>query len=421
MPQLTEIIGQPLLDVQSKVIGKIVEIVVSSGDPLPIVAAFKIKSTDFVTFVPASHVTVGKSGAPIVLSCPMDNVAAYPIREDDFSLVNDVLNKEIVDIHDCTVVKVQDVRLEPVGDGTLTILGVEPEHGGWAERLGLTGAMNALGKLINRPTTSVPFIPWNDVESLPIYNANEPIRLRIPYQKLAKLHPSDLGEILNQLDSGHRKRILESLDLETAAEALSEADEDVQVQTLQELDGERAADILEEMPADEAADVLGDMDEARRGDLLGRMNPEDREDVVELLEYHDQSAGGMMTSEYVAIPSTFSARKTIETLRGLEPDAETIYYIYVVDLDECLVGVISLRDLIVALPDARVEEFMIRKVRCVPLDADIDDVAHAFEKYKLLALPVVDGEGRIQGIITVDDTLEQLLPPDWRKRFPRRA
>ncbi len=138
--------------------------------------------------------------------------------------------------------------------------------------------------------------------------------------------------------------------------------------------------------------------------------------MEELLEYHDKTAGGLMTNEYVAIRQDLTAQQTIEELRALEPEAETIYYVYVTDQAEKLVGVISLRDLIIAKPEQNVSGFMITKVHKVHLDADVEEVAHKFERYKLLALPVVDEEDCLQGIITIDDTLEQLLPPDWRRR-----
>jgi len=149
---------------------------------------------------------------------------------------------------------------------------------------------------------------------------------------------------------------------------------------------------------------------------LSRMNIEEREDVQELLEYHDETAGGLMTNEYVAISQEMTAQQTIEQLRALEPEAEITYSVYVVDTEEKLAGVITLRDLIVAPPETRIAEFMRAKVRSVLLDATVEEVAHKFERYKLLALPVVNADGCLQGIITIDDTLEQLLPPDWRRR-----
>ena len=148
-----------------------------------------------------------------------------------------------------------------------------------------------LGRLLHFAPSHGSFIPWNDVESLPTHNAGDPIKLKISHEKLSKLHPADIGEILNQMDPAHRKEVLDSLDLETAAGALAEADDDVQVAALQHMDEERAADILEEMGADEAADVLGDMDRLHRDDLLGRMDAEDREEVEELLRVPRRDGG----------------------------------------------------------------------------------------------------------------------------------
>jgi Mg2+ transporter MgtE len=287
-------------------------------------------------------------------------------------------------------------------------------------RMGIEGALNSIQRLFGKGSEMSHFIKWDDVASLPTHNAGEPIRLKFSHDKLAQLHPADIGQILNQMDPADRNEILQGLDVETAAEALAEAEDDVQVKALQTLDEERAADILEEMPADEAADVLGDLDAARRKELLGHMEDEERCDVEELLEYRDETAGGMMTNEFVAITQDLTAAETIATIRRLSPDAETIYYIYVTDPDEHLTGVISLRDLIVAEPETLVSQFMIRKTVSVRVDAHLQEVAHQFERYKLLALPVIDKEDKLVGIITVDDTLEQILPDNWRKRPTRR-
>jgi magnesium transporter len=416
MNYLTQLIGKRVVDEAGEPFGKLVEVVVTPGDPLPVVAAFQVRTSDGAMFVPAEALDLPPGAKELPLNRPVTRVQPYQIREEDFSLVRDVLDKQIVDIHDYRVVRVNDVRLELMRDGRLALMGVDAGAAGILRRLGLEGAVTGLGRLLHLAPAGAPLIPWSDVEAFPVHNAGDPLRLRIPYEKLSKLHPADIGDILNQLDPAQRREVLETLDVETAAEALAEADEDVQVHALQHLDEERAADILEEMPADEAADVLGDMDRGHREDLLGRMEAEWREDVEDLLPYGDKTAGGLMTTEYVAIPRDYSAQRTIEALRELEPEAETIYYVYVVDKEERLVGVISLRDLIVARPEAVIADFMITKTRSVPLDATIAEVAHTFERYKLLALPVVDSEKRLQGIITIDDTLEQLLPPDWRRR-----
>ena len=416
MEYLTQLIGKTVLDTDGERFGKLAEVVVSPTEPLPFVAAYQVKTEDGALFIPWDALNVGTDSREFRLRRPVPEIQPYQIGAQDFSLVRDVLDKQIVDVHDYRVVRVNDVRLEMLPNGRLALLGVDPGVRGLLRRIGVDHLLGSLGRILHFATPADTFIAWNDVESLPTHNAGEPLKLKVSHEKIAKLHPADIGDILNQMDPAHRRDVLESLDVETAAEALAEADEDVQVQALQHLDQELAADILEEMPADEAADVLGDMDKAHRDQLLGKMEAEWREDVEELLEYHDKTAGGLMTNEYVAIRQDQTAQQTIEHLRALEPEAETIYYLYVTDKDEKLVGVISLRDLLIAPPDRLVADFMIVKVRKVRLDADVEEVAHKFERYKLLALPVVDGDDILQGIITIDDTLEQLLPPDWRRR-----
>lgn len=416
MEYLTQLIGKTVLDAEGERFGKLAEVVVSPDEALPLVAAYQVKTEDGALFVPWDALTLRADAREFSLSRPVPRIRPYQINAQDFSLVRDVLDKQIVDVHDYRVVRVNDIRLEQLPNGRLALIGVDPGVRGILRRLGVDHLLNSAARVLRLGTAGDTFIAWNDVESLPTHNAGEPLKLKVSHEKIARLHPADIGDILNQMDPAHRRDVLEALDVETAADALAEADEAVQVQALQALDGELAADILEEMPADEAADVLGDMNRVRREELLRRMDADDREDVEELLEYGDKTAGGLMTNEYVAIAQGYTAQQTIDHLRSLEPEAETIYYVYVIDADERLVGVISLRDLIVAPPDRPVAEFMIPKVRSVPLDADVEAVAHKFERYKLLALPVVDEEKRLQGIITIDDTLEQLLPPDWRRR-----
>jgi magnesium transporter len=417
MLYLTQILGKTVLHPDGERFGRIAEVVVTPGEPLPTVAAYQVKTTDGAVFLPAEAFPIsGGEAREYTLKRPVTEIPPYHIQANDFSLVRDVLDKQIVDVEDYRVVRVNDIRLERVPGGNLALFGVDAGVRGLMRRLGIEGAVEKIGKALHRTPSAGQLIAWASVESLPTHNGSEPLKLKVSYDKIAQLHPSEIGEILDQMDPASRRAVIEHLDVETAAEALAEADEAVQVSVLQQIDEEHAADILEEMPADDAADVLGDMDAAHRESLLEHMEAEDREDVEELLTYHDKTAGGLMTNEFIAIRQDVTAQATIEKLREMEPDAETIYYLYVTDAAERLVGVISLRDLIIAKPAAVVTDFMITNVRCLPVTADVEEVARTFERYKLLALPVVDDEDRLQGIITIDDTLEQLLPPDWRKR-----
>ena len=422
MEYVSQLVGKPVLDVEGEQFGTVTEVVIRPHQPVPIAAAFQVKTEDGALFLPYSALQIDVEHHAFRLRTKQSLVQPYMPQPEDFSLIRDVLDKQIVNIHDYRVVRVNDIRLAPIQNGTeLALVGVDTGLRGLVRRMGLEPAVDGLSRLFHVKTGTHHFIPWNDVESLPTHNAGDPIKLKFSHEKLSKLHPADIGNILNQLDPADRHEVLDTLDVEIAAEALSEAEDEVQASTLSSMDAERAADILEEMPADEAADVLGDLRKDQRETILQHMDAEEREDVRELLSYPDETAGGLMTNEFVALREEFTAEETIDHLRRLCPDAETIYYIYVTDPEERLTGVISLRDLIIARPETKIADFMITNVRSVHVEASVEEVAHLFERYKLLALPVIDHDNELLGIITVDDTLEQILPDGWRRRGGRRS
>jgi len=191
------------------------------------------------------------------------------------------------------------------------------------------------------------------------------------------------------------------------------------VSVIEHMDAERASDILEGMPPDEVANILTELPEEKAERLLSLMQKEEAEDVKELLGYEEGTAGGLMTTEYVAVSETLTSQQCIEELRRLEPDAESIYYVFVVDGEEHLRGVLSLRDLIVAQPDTPISSIMIRDVIAVRLDDGVQEVAAVLSKYNLLAVPVVDDEFCIRGLVTVDDALDAVLPETVKRRLPR--
>jgi magnesium transporter len=194
---------------------------------------------------------------------------------------------------------------------------------------------------------------------------------------------------------------------------------DTQVEVLEDLEPARAADILEEMSPDDAADLVADLSDRSRDEILALMEADEAAEVRDLLSFPEDSAGGLMTTELVAMPEGMTAAQAIERLRELEPDAETIYYVYVVDSDNRLVGVLSLRDLIVAQPDTAISEVMIKEPVAVGVLEPAESVAETIAHYNLLAIPVVDNDGRLAGIVTVDDAIDTVAPSAWRRRLPR--
>jgi Mg2+ transporter MgtE len=261
------------------------------------------------------------------------------------------------------------------------------------------------------------YIDWEDVD--PVERTIASVKLRVPHQGLAELHPADLATIIDQLSRSDRVGVIASLDDEAAADAIGEMEPETQVDILEDLEPARAADILEEMDPDEAADLVADLSDESREEILGLMEKEEADEVQELMTYAEDTAGGIMTTEFVAVPATLTAAQTIDRLRELEPDAETIYYVYVTDSDERLVGVLSLRDLIVSKPDVVISQFMFDEPVAVRTGASQEEVTEVVARYNLLAVPVVDEEGRLEGIVTVDDAIDTLMPQPSKRRLPR--
>jgi magnesium transporter len=260
-------------------------------------------------------------------------------------------------------------------------------------------------------------IPWHLVE--PLDSSGASVRVAVPRTKLALLHPADIADIVEEMAADERRAVFEQLDVATAAEALSEVEPEMQASIVRDLDEERAADILEEMAPDEAADLLQDLSQERRDELVELMEKDEKHDVEELLTYDEESAGGIMTTDFISLPAEFTSQQAIERLRELQPDPELTYYLYVVDGQGRLDGVISLRDLVVSKPEARLTEVMDPHVLKVEATTPKEEVASLIAKYDLLALPVVDARRKLLGTVTVDDVVEIMLPRGWKKRSSR--
>ena len=414
MLYLSQVIGRPVRDRQGEPIGRIADLIVAIGDRYPPVTGLVVATGRRKIFLPWSDVGTFDAGG-VTLDTRTIDIGKFRQRPNELLLFQDLQDKQIVDIDGRKVVRVNDLRLDEI-EGRLHLVAVDVGPAGLLRRLGLEGPFRTLARNLDLPLPE-RYIDWEDVD--PLESSIASIRLRIPHGGLRQLHPADLASIIDQLAPRDRAGILAALDDERAADAIEEMEPDTQVEVMEDLEPERAADILEEMSPDDAADLIADLSAAARAEILPLMEKEEAEEVRELLGYPEDSAGGIMTTEYVAIPASLTAAETIERLRELEPDAETIYYIYVVDDDGRLVGVLSLRDLIVARPEMRVSDFMYPEPVAVRALADQEEVAQVVARYNLLAVPVVDDEGRLLGIVTVDDAIDTVLPSGWKHRLPR--
>ena len=410
MLYLSQVLNRPILDLDGERVATIKDVIVRLGEEdHPPVMGFvaRYRRRDF--FLSRWRIAEFKEHGARLNSDILD-LRPFQRREGEVLLARDVLDKQLIDVDGKRVVRVNDVQLIEAG-GEFRVTGADVSLQGLWRRLMPAGFVGS-----NRP---VEVLDWADVGYLATGAGG--VRLKSSADKLSRLHPVEIARLAEALSYHHGTEIVESLDDETAAETLEEMSAEDQARIIGEMDEERAADILELMSPDEAADVLGDLPEEKAEDLLNRMEDEEQAEVAELLPYEDDTAGGLMTTEFVTLPRNLTVAEALARLREMAETPNMIYYLYVVEEEGSwrLSGVIALRSLILADPDAPLEEVMRGDFQTAHPDDSAREVAEKIAEYNLLALPVVDEAGDILGIITVDDAMEMLLPKNWRQRLPR--
>ena len=422
---LTEILGAEVIDVRQRRTGAVRDLTVRVQEPYPVVTGLVVSRSRQLT-IPWSEVrTFAAATREVALRSTREDIERHEANPDDVWLARDVMDKQVVDTDGRRVVRVNDLQLGEISGGLL-LVGADIGIRGILRRLGLEGLAKGAARLVRRDLPMV-LVSWEVVAPLhPAPDAVHPVnddavRLRISGSRIAKLHPADIADIVEDLGAKERKTVFDTLTEEIAADTLEEMELEDQVSVIEHMDVERASDILEEMPPDEVADILTELPKEQAERLLSLMEHEEARDVQELLAYAEDTAGGLMTTEYVAVRDQLTAQDCIDELRRMEPNAESIYYVFVIDYDEHLRGVLSLRDLIVAQPGTPISSIMIRDVITVRLGDSAEEVAAVLSKYNLLAVPVVDDEFRIQGLVTVDDALDAVLPESVKRKLPSRA
>lgn len=407
---LSEIIKKPVFDGTGKKIGRLKDAIVSSEVSYPIIKAIIVDKTDKKTItIPYNYIdSIGKETK---LKTSLDEIIEYKIQNTDIRLWEDVLDRQVVDIEDKKVRRVNDIKISR-SNGYYHIIGVDIGFYGILKRLGLESIAKPM-----RVKSNENIIAWAEIDTL--NQDYSKLKLKVPKQSIKKLHPADIAEIVDQLGLNESLNILNSLDDEAAADTLEEVSPERQAYLLEGMDSQRAAEILDEMDPDDAADVLGDLSEEKAEELLDLLEPKESKDIRILLKYPENTAGGIMTTEYACIEQDLTVGEVMKQLREIAKDVETIYYVYIVSKDGELTGVVSLRDILLADTDKKISEVMITPVISADILEDQEEVAQKIAKYNLLALPVVEDENKLKGIITVDDAIDIVLPVAWKKRVPR--
>jgi len=234
------------------------------------------------------------------------------------------------------------------------------------------------------------------------------LRLNISTKPLEDMHPADLADIVEELSPDERSALIEAIDPEAAAEALSEVEPEIQAQILESLETERAADIIEEMEPDEAADVLAELEQETSEEILEEMETEPKTEVQELLEYEEDTAGGLMTTNYIALHENATVADALGALRGNEEMLDTLTTLFLIDQDERLKGALPVPRVFLASPETPLKSLASDEIISVAVEEESKRVTEIFDKYNLLTLPVVDEEGRLAGVVTADDVISVL-------------
>ena len=332
--------------------------------------------------------------------------------ENGLLLVENILDKQIVDLNGRKLVRVNDVRLATLPAGTFAIavdIGIE----GLLRRIGIASFIKSILNIFN---INIPakFILWDDVQA--IDNSNLNIRLSKSYAKLHTLHPSDIADILEDMGKKSSMSVFSALDEEKAADVLEELETQTQIHIIENLPVNKAADVLEKMPADEAADIIDELEDEKAEILLKEMDSESSQEVRDLLEYDDDLVGSIMTTDFLSFSATMTVAEVLVELRAKKPESAELYNMFVIEDNEELIGSFNLRDLVVAEPNISVSQIMKAEPVCLFDDQKTRAVAELVSKYNLLAVPVVDRKNLLQGMVVVDDVVEDLINERRTKR-----
>lgn len=409
MLHATELLGAETYDVGGNFVGRVTELFIEPADQPNRVARMLLGRGKFQPLVARyDHVAFV---APGTVRLNVDEKALEPYRPNEawLAVQKDLLDQQIIDTSGHKVVRVNDIDLAEQRTNSTVELRVTQVD------VGLTGAVRRLlqglasPSLIRRIQQKLParLIRWefvNLIEPDPLRR----IKLRITHQKLERLHPADLADIMEELSPAERQAIINSLDEQTAAEALAELDARLTTQIVEKLGPEKAADIIEEMEPDQAADVLAELPPETSREVLQEMPGEEAQEVRALLRFEENTAGGMMNTQFVFVGETALRDEVVEWIRTQDVNPEQLDTIFLIDAEAKLSGSVPLGRLLLAAPNQPMIGLKSEALVSVRTEAEDKEVFELFDKYNLRSLAVVDERGRPVGAITVDDVVSRL-------------
>lgn len=405
----TELLGGEAYDVRGNFVGRVRDLFIEPADQPNRVARYLLDRGKYLPLL-ANYTQIAFIAPGVIkLNVEERELEHYQPNEAWLAVRKDLLDQQIIDTGGRKVFRVNDIDLTEQRANGIVELRVEDVD------VGLTGAARRLLQGIASPgvirriqkTLPTRQIRWelvNLIEPDPLRR----VKLRITHQKLEKMHPADLADIMEELSPTERQSIIASLDEQTAAEALAELDSRLTSQIVEKLDPERAAEIIEEMEPDEAADLLADLSPETSQEVMDELPREDARQMTALLKFDEKSAGGMMTTEFIFVGEKATRAEAIEWVRSKDVDLDLFDTLILVDADGKLSGEVAIGRLLLAPDSQPVSELKFEPLVSVPPDADEKEVFELFDKYNLRTLGVVDMNGRPLGVIAVDDVVTHL-------------
>jgi len=408
---LSEILGRRVLDARGEVVGKVVDMKARLGELFPKInfLCLKARGARNPFLINWEDVQTINENIIKLKEKSIEKTSPVETEQMEILLAKEILDKQVVDTLGAKVERVNDVHLLS-SEGELRIVHVDIGLRGILRRLRWTRWVDAITNWLFAYQVKDKLISVKHIQPVASDPERKTLKLTVTLRKLSEIHPSDLADILEELDKHERKAVFESLDVETAAETLEEVDPKVGIALIESEAEPVASDILEEMAPDEAVDLLLSLPEEKKEKLIQEMDKDVREKLRELLKFSEGTAGSIMTVEYLSLPQDRTVKEAMEQFKGSTDPLETTSYIYLTDEGEKLTGVATLRQLILNPPEKKLFELMNKDIVKLNINDDVDEVAHSFKKYKFMALPVVDDENHLKGIITLRDAVDAAFP-----------
>jgi magnesium transporter len=410
---LSRIIGLKVYTTDGQYLGKLNDLLIETGADgqfvgesfRPKVLAARIIKNGLITSLDFNQFIVDKTKGSYSITCKDSRIVSDEESYDFLLLKENVLDKQIVDLNGRKLVRVNDIRLVAITDGTYAVA-VDVGTEGLLRRIGIGKPIKSFFSLFNVAIPS-KFILWDDVEAVDYTNYN--IKLGTTFKKLNTLHPSDLADIIEELGTHSRAHVFNNMDEERAADVLEEMEPKSQVNIIENMPIAKAADLLEKMPANEAADILDMLEDDRAELLLREMESETSDDVRELLEYEDNEVGSLMNTDFLAFVETDTVEKALQVIRTEKPEVEVLYNLFIINDAGKLTASVTLRDLVITEPSIRLSDIMNKKHNFVHDVDRLDSLAEIVSKYNLLSVPVVGAENELLGMVVIDDIVEDLM------------